>query len=409
MRYELLVALRYLRARPSQSFISLITYLSMAGVALGVCALIVVLSVMSGFQAELKNKILGQSAHVLVFNASGGIDDPAKVEKAALADPEVKAAAPFVYGQVMMVAQGGAGGAVLQGLAIPKGLEVLDVEANMIDGSAASLAQRGPKGLPRVIVGSALARQMGLYPGAVVNLINPLGADSPVGRVPVSEPFEVAGLFESGMHQYDASVCYTSLEAAQAVMGMDGMVTGVEMTLHDIYAARQVAQRLTQKLGPLYYARDWIGMNHNLFSALELEKTAMFIILTLIVLVAAFGIVSSLVMLVIEKTRDIGVLKAMGATHRGVGRIFILEGLIIGSAGTLLGVAGGLGLCALLRRYKFIELPKDIYTMNSLPVLVEPWVVVLVAACAMAICLAATIYPARAAGRLDPVRALRYE
>ncbi len=409
MPFEVMVALRYLRARRRQTFISLITLLSMAGVALGVCTLIVVLSVMSGAEKELKRKILGLSANIMIFKAGGVVDRPRRVMEKILADPEVTVASPFVSGQVMVVSRAGASGAILRGIALPGGLRILDLGRLMVQGRVQDLARAGPRGLPGVLLGSALARRLGVNKGSVVNLLNPLGEETPVGRAPKSEPFRVIGIFRSGMYQYDSALCYLSLPAAQAFMDLGRGASGIAVNVRDIYRADRVAQRVSRALGPMYYGRDWMTMNHSLFSALKLEKVAMFIILILIVLVAAFGIVSSLIMLVMEKTREVAILKAMGATAASIRRIFMLEGLIIGACGTLLGLAGGLGLCALLARYHFIDLPQDVYALSTLPVQVEPAMVALVAASAVAISLLATIYPARTAGRLDPAEALRYQ
>jgi lipoprotein-releasing system permease protein len=279
----------------------------------------------------------------------------------------------------------------------------------MVSGRVADLRSPGPEGLPGVLVGAALARRLGISVGQAVNLINPVGEDTPVGRVPKSEPFRVAGVFRSGMYQYDSSLCYVSLRAAQRFLGLGPAVTGVELKVRDIYRADAVAREVGQKLGPLYYAQDWMTLNHSLFSALKLEKITMFVILILIVLVAAFGIVSSLIMLVMEKTGDIAILKTMGATARSIRRIFVLEGLVIGVLGTAVGTAVGLALCALLARYQFIELPLDVYALDTLPVMVEPGVVAVIALAAVAITLVATIYPAHAAGRLQPAEALRYQ
>lgn len=409
MQFEVMLALRYLRARRRQGFISLITLLSMAGVALGVCALIVVLSVMAGFEGELKHKILGLNAQITIYQAGGPMEDPARVLKTLAAEPEVKAAAPFAAGQVMVVSRVAASGAILRGLALPAALKVLSVGDNLIQGSLEAMARPAGGGLPGVLLGSGLARRLGVAAGMAVNLINPLGEDTPVGRAPKTETFRVAGVFESGLYQYDSAVAYTTLAAAQEFFNLDQAVSGVEAAIGDIYLAPRVADRLLVALGPGYFARDWLAMNSSLFAALKLEKITMFVILILIVLVAAFGIVSSLIMLVMEKTKDIGILKAMGATRKSMRRVFMLEGLVIGSVGTALGAVGGLVLCVLLARYQFIELPQDVYAINRLPVVVEPAMVALVCASAVLITLLATLYPSRHAGALDPVQALRYE
>jgi lipoprotein-releasing system permease protein len=407
--FELTVALRYVRARRKQTFISLISLLSMVGVALGAAALIVVTSVMSGFEGELRSKILGQNAHVALFEMGRPMSNWEKVAQVSQKDSGVQAAMPFVFGQVMIVSRGEASGGILRGIKLPESLKYNEMRQNLTQGDVDDLVNRKPNQLPGVILGSALAKRLWVKPGAKVNLINPLGQDTPVGRIPKSQPFEVVGIFESGMYQFDSTMCYVSLSAAQDFLELGSLVTGVELKIKDVFEADVLGKRVAKELGPHYMAQDWISTNASLFAALKLEKMAMFVVLTLIVLVAAFGIVSSLIMMVMEKTKDIGILKAMGATRSSIRRIFVLQGALIGVCGTVLGCAGGLFICWLLKRYKFIELPSNVYPMTSIPVSVDPWLVVLVSGCAMAISLAATLYPARHAGSLNPVEALRYE
>ncbi len=408
MRFEAYLALRFLRAR-QYAFINLITLLSMAGVALGVCALIVVLSVMSGFQNEFTKKIVGMNSHVTIYKLGGAINRADEVLDKLKKQPGVAGATPIVYGQVMLVAPSAASGAIVYGLESASSAKAEELASHLVEGSMAKLGQKTGSGLWPLVVGSALARRLGLSTGSVVNVINPLGEETPVGRAPKSEPFQVTGIFESGLYQFDSSIVFMGLKAAQGFLGFGQGVSGVEVTLDDLYQAPRAGRELGQLLGPMYFARDWISANKNLFAALQLEKIAMFVILILIVFVASFGIVSSLIMMVMVKTRDIGVLKALGATRASLRRVFMLQGLLIGLGGTSVGVAGGLVLCWLLARYQFIELPKAVYPINTLPVQVEPLMVLVVAASAVAISLLATIYPARVAGGLDPVKALRYE
>ena len=408
MRFEVFLAFRFLRAR-QYAFINLITILSMAGVALGVCALIVVLSVMSGFQDEFTKKIVGMNSHVTIYKAGGSIDRPQAVMDKLGKMPQVTGVSPIVYGQVMLVAPSAASGAIVYGLQAPGSPKAQELNKHLVAGDMSRMASPLGDGLWGVVLGSALARRLGLGVGSVVNVINPLGEDTPVGRAPKTEPFQVVGIFESGLYQFDSSIVFMGLAAGQRFLGLGKGVSGMEVMLKDLYRAPQLALKIGRELGPMYFARDWISTNKNLFAALKLEKIAMFVILILIVFVASFGIVSSLIMMVMVKTRDIGILKALGATKATLRRVFMLQGLFIGLVGTLVGVGGGLVLCWLLSRYHFIELPKAVYPINTLPVQVEPLMVAAVAGAAVLISLLATIYPARVAGGLDPVSALRYE
>jgi len=254
-----------------------------------------------------------------------------------------------------------------------------------------------------------LCNNLGIRQGEWVTIISPSGRLTPMGQVPKSKLFQVVGIIQSGMYEYDNTLAYIGLTAAQQFLGVGDTVSGIEIRLEDIYQARQIAEALRSRLGLPYWVRDWMQMNRNLFSALKLEKVVMFIILTLIILVAAFNIVSSLIMLVMEKTRDIAILKAMGATTASIRKIFVMEGFLIGTTGTLLGLLGGYILCSLLKKYQFIELPRDVYYISTLPVKMEALDVGMIALAAIFISLVATLYPSRQAAKLDPAEALRYE
>jgi lipoprotein-releasing system permease protein len=263
--------------------------------------------------------------------------------------------------------------------------------------------------MPAVLLGSVLARRLRVSPGEALTIVNPIGQESPLGRVPRSEYFAFAGTIESGLYYYDANTCFALLADAQEFFNLGRGVNGLEISVKDIYRAQEVGMDLLKATGYRYYYQDWMSSNHSLLAALKLEKITMFVILTLIVLVAAFGIVSSLIMLVMKKTRDIGILKAMGAGSKSIWRIFVIMGGIIGVIGALAGAALGSLLCWLLGKYRFIELPADIYALQTLPVQLDPELVLLVAGLAVVICLLATLYPAWVASRLDPVAALRYQ
>jgi len=403
--YELGIALRYLRARRGELFISLITWISVGGVAVGVTALIVVLSVMTGFEEDLRDKILGTNAHVVVYPMGGTLADPAKVTAEVEQVKGVVAATPFAVSQVMLVAGGSVQGAVFRGIDVASAGRATDIERFLVQGSLADL-QGDTAG---VLVGREMARNLGLVLGEVVQVVSPAGSPTPLGVIPRMRAFRVAGIFASGMYEYDTSFLFASLATAQDFLRLGGGVNGIEVRVSDIYGARATARAIDQRLGPRYWTRDWMEMNRNLFSALKLEKITMFVILALIVLVAAFNIAATLIMVVLEKARDIGILKSMGAANRSIRRIFMFEGLVIGGLGTTLGLLGGWVLCVLLKHYKFIELPSDVYYIDTLPVVMKPEMFLSVAVCAVALCFLATLYPSWQASRLDPVEILRYE
>ncbi len=414
MSYELFIGLRYLKAKRKQTFVSLITLISIAGVMVGVTALIVVIAVMNGFKEELQDKILGVTSHVVISRFDGNISKYLEVRKKVEEVSGVNAATPFIYTQVMISSRKGISGAVLRGIEPQTASKVINLQKNLRAGSLKELeAENKPEGMratPGIILGNELARNIGASRGEPVTVISPLGRLTPLGRVPRSQTFRVAGIFDSGMYEYDSTIAYVSLWAAQRFLGIGDRVTGIEVRVDDIYEADRVARAIGKALdGYPYWSRDWMRMNKNLFSALKLEKIVMFIILTLIIVVAAFNIVGTLTMVVVEKTRDIAILKSMGATRRSIMKIFLIEGAVIGLVGTLLGLLGGYTLCTLLATYKFIELPSDVYYISTLPVQMNPLDVALIALAAIVITLAASVYPAWQASRFDPAEAIRYE
>ncbi len=414
MSYEMFIGLRYLKAKRKQTFVSLITLISIAGVMVGVTALIVVIAVMNGFKEDLRDKILGVTSHVVISRFDGNISKYQEVRAKVGEVSGVNAATPFIYTQVMISSRKAISGAVLRGIEPKTASKVINLPKNLRAGSLEELeAENKPEGMrstPGIILGNELARNIGASRGEPVTVISPLGRLTPLGRVPRSQTFRVAGIFDSGMYEYDSTIAYVSLWAAQRFLGIGDRVTGIEVRVDDIYEADRVARAIGKALGGYpYWSRDWMRMNKNLFSALKLEKIVMFIILTLIILVAAFNIVGTLIMVVIEKTRDIAILKSMGATRRSIMKIFLIEGAVIGLVGTLLGLLGGYTLCTLLATYKFIELPSDVYYISTLPVKMNPLDVALIALAAIVITLAASVYPAWQASRFDPAEAIRYE
>ncbi len=411
MGYEYFIGRRYLRAKRRQTFISLITLLSIAGVMVGVMALIVVIAVMSGFESDLKSRILGGQAHVVLLRHGGPFADYEAVVRRVAQTPGVEAATPFIYTQIMLRSADGISGAVLRGV---QAETVGGVIPSLKDVSFESANRQNQQPetevvVPGIVLGKELAKSLGVQKGEAVHLISPQGMLSPMGHLPAMRRFTVTGFFESGMYEYDGTFAYIRLEEAQRLLRMPGAVTGIEVRVTDIYGARSVADRLVESLGFPFWARDWMQMNRNLFSALKLEKVVMFIILTLIVLVAAFNIASTLIMTVMEKTRDIAILKAMGATDKSIRKIFVFKGMVIGTVGTVLGIASGFVLCAILKRYRIVELTGDIYYFTTtLPVKLELLDVCVIVAATLVICFVATLYPSRQAARLNPVEAIRY-
>ncbi|MBB5144751.1 lipoprotein-releasing system permease protein [Desulfovibrio intestinalis] len=408
MSFELFVALRYLFSRRKQTFIYIISLMSILGVALGVGALVVVLGVYNGLTTDMRDKILGANAHAIVmsylpsaFENDDGLLDRVRAVKG------VTGATPFIYTEVMLSAGNGVKGVVLRGIDPESGPHVLSMLRQMRTGSAADLQKEGTPGL---IIGEELAKRLGLAEGSRVNLLSPSGQKTASGYAPRIRPFEVVGIFKTGMFEYDSSLAFVSLGAARDVLGLpEKYLSGVELTVDDLFKADQTSTRVATELGSPFYVRSWMEMNANLFAALKLEKIGMFILLTMVVLIGSFSIVTTLVMLVMEKTRDIAIMMSMGATRGMIRRIFMLQGSIIGVVGTLLGYAFGLSLGWLLKRYQFIKLPENVYTLDHLPISITVTDVLIVGASAMLLCFLATLYPARQAARLEPAEALRYE
>jgi lipoprotein-releasing system permease protein len=406
---ELHVAKKYLLAKRKQTFISIITFISIGGVTVGVMALIVVLAVMSGFERELKDRILGATAHIHVTSLEGSIPKPFETAAEVRKVDGVVAASPYIFSQMMISSGGSAAGGVLRGVDIGTIGAVTQLSRDLRAGRLEDLHRKTPGSLPGVILGKELAGNLAVGLGDVVEILVPGGAITPLGAFPKTSRFRVVGISESGMYEYDATFAYVSFAEAGRLLGTEGRATGIEVKVRDIYAAGEVARRIRTALGYPYWAKDWMQSNRNLFSALKLEKVVMFVILVLIVMVASFNIISTLIMVVMEKTKDIAILMTMGATRRTIRRIFAMEGLIIGISGTFAGTALGGILCGLLKKYRFIHLPSDVYYISTLPVLVEPATVVLVVVSSILICFLATVYPAWQASRVDPAEAIRYE
>ncbi len=409
MSFAFFVARRYLFARRKQAFIYVISIMSILGVALGVAALVVVLGVYNGLTTDMRDKILGANAHGIVMSyMPDAFAEHPELLGEVIKTPGVTGATPFIYTEVMLSAGKGVKGLVLRGIDPKTAPSVLTMLRKMKRGSIARLTQT--EGLPGIIIGEELAKRIGLGIGSRVNLLSPSGQKTAAGFQPRIRAFEVAAIFKTGMFEYDSSLAFVTLDACRDVLGLDpGFLSGIEITVDDVFKADVIAQRISNSIGSPFYARNWMEMNANLFAALKLEKIGMFILLAMVVLIGSFSIVATLVMLVMEKTKDIAVMLSMGATRRTIRRIFMLQGTIIGFVGTLLGYALGLTVGYLLKRYQFIKLPENVYTLDHLPIIITLSDVLIIGAAAMLLCFLATLYPARQASRLKPAEALRYE
>lgn len=412
---ELFIGMRHLRARSDLAFVSLTTWISVLGVALGVATLIVVVGVMTGFQREFREKILGTQSHIVIVKSdAASMREWRDVLERVRAQEGVAAASPFVYGQAMFSSGGRVMGAVVRGIDPVREADVTDISRYLEDGALREMLAGGAA--PGVVLGAELAKSLLVRAGDSVTMVSPVGAVTPMGLVPRTKKFRVAGVFRSGFYQYDAGLAFVSIRESQAFFGFGDAVTGVHLRVRDIFSAERISRRIQGALAGGYWSRSWQQMNRNLFSALKTEKTTLTILLLLVVVVAAFNIIGSLVMVVMEKGREIAILKSMGATSRSILRIFFIQGAFIGLSGAALGTAGGLVLGWNLHAVEdFLErafgldiLPPSVYDIDGLPVLMTPLDVSATAAAAVLICLAATLYPAWRASRVDPVENLRY-
>lgn len=420
MRYELFISMRYLRAKRSEAFISLITLISILGVTISVTTLDIALAVTTGFEHDLRSRILGFTPHVIVTSYSGPVTDGDQLEKKIRETPGVVAAAPYVYVQAMVAFGNSVSGVFVRGVDPARANDVVDVRRFLRSGDFAgmgkphevTLRDQGEERtvtLNGVVIGVELAKQLGIGEGNPITVILPVGTPSAVGMIPRVKRFVVVGLFDSGMAEFDSSLIYMALADAQSLAGIQNAVTGVEIRTESIEEAPAVAARLVKDaIGFPYEARDWMQMNRNVFIALRLEKLVYFLVLSLMLVVAGFSILATLIMVVMEKRKDIAILKSMGATDGSVARIFVLKGLVIGLVGAVFGNIGGLGISWLISKYK-LPLPHGVFFTQTVPVMIVPEYFAAVTLAAFVVCFCVTLYPASRAARVAPVDVIRYE
>lgn len=405
MSFELFLARRYLTARRKQAFISVITSVSIIGVTIGVMALVIALALITGFQEDVQGKILGATSHLMISDLSGqGLKDYRALAEEMKKIPEVESVTPVIYNTVLILGPARNSGALLKGLNFEEETKV----AGWLDRLMAGRLP-GTGSQEEIILGKDLAASLGVNVGDQVNVVIPSGRLTPVGLLPRTRTFRVSGLFDSGLYEFDSSTALISLEVAQRLYNLPERVSYLQVRIKDIFQAERVAEKIYRVTGPGIYVTTWMELNRSLFSALKLEKTLLFLTIALIVVVAALNIVASLVLMVMEKTRDIGVLMAMGATAASIRKIFFLQGAIIGVVGTSLGLILGLAWCWLANVFKLIKVPVDIYQISYVPFHARLFDLGLIVLVTLAITFVSTVFPSRRAARIDPVQALKYE
>ena len=406
MTFELFVALRYLLARRQHASISRVSLFSTIGVAVGVLALVVALALMTGLQGELRNRILGSTAHIYVWKAGGISDYQAEVKRLSQI-PGVVGAGPAIMGKAIVSSGGETGFITLKGIDPVLEGHVTDIERTMQQGKLLAL-EGAEDERPGILIGRDLAKQLAVKVGDLVELTTPTATLTPTGIMTRARTVRVAGIFALGLFEFDSAYGFVSLDLAKRLLGKD-MPDLIQLRVDDIYASARIAREVEEQLGDKYSTEDWSRLNQSLFSALSLEKMAISITIGLIVMVGALNIISSLILLVRQKSRDIAILKTMGTSSKRVMGIFMMQGLVIGVVGTTVGAVTGVALCWVLDRYKLIQIPMDVYQVSHVPFVVLPTDLLFVVVATILICFLATIYPSRQASSLDPVQALRAE
>jgi lipoprotein-releasing system permease protein len=405
--FELHIALRYLLAKRKQAFISVISLISTLGVTVGVMALVIALALMTGLQGEIRDRILGANPHIYVWKTSGIADYRAESDRLRQL-PHVVGAAPAILGKAMVSSVRNPDFVNLTGIDPALEASVSDLKSALQTGTLDALNPSGDDSAGGILLGKDLARNLGVAVGDSVSVVTPEGTLSPMGMIPRARRLRVAGTFSLGLYELDTSTGFVALDVAKRLFGKE-QADLIQLRVDDILAAPDIARSITARLGDQYLATDWTEMNRSFFQALALEKIAMSLTIGLIMMVAALNIVASLILLVMEKHRDIAILKTMGANARSVTAIFVMQGVIIGIIGTAVGATAGYVLASILDRYKLIKIPMDVYQVSHVPFKVLPFDLAMVVLAAVLVCLVATIYPSRQAARLDPAQALRYE
>jgi len=406
MSFELFVARRYLTTRRKQAFVSVITLISVVGVAIGVAALVIAIALITGFQGDVQAKILGATSHVMVSDLGGrGLEGYEGMAEKIRAIPGVESVSPVVYNTVLITGAGESSGALVKGIDFERERPGSDWLQKL---EAGEIPKAGGT-RDGLLLGRELALRIGAQVGDVVSIITASSTLSPMGLLPKRKTFEVTGIFNTGLYEFDSSTILVAIGVAQRLFGLEGRASYLQVKLKNIFDAPKIGEAIKEVLGPVVYITTWMELNKSLFSALKLEKNILFLTITLIVVVAALNIIASLILMVMEKTRDIGILMAIGATPQMVNRIFFYQGALIGVIGTALGSLLGLGWCALANAFELIKIPVDIYQISYVPFRMRPLDLALIVGVALLICFVSTLFPARRAAKVDPVVALKYE